>query len=191
MKINYITTNKFKVLVAKENLEPLGVEVEAKSIDCPEIQADTIEEVAKFSSKYASDFLGEDTLKNDSGIVIPALNGFPSAYSKYVDQTIGVDGILKLMDGVEEREAYFLEVLAYTEYGKEPVTFVSKTEGKLSKVKSGEFGWSWDFIFIPNGTDKTMANFPDEERWKFWDSSAYGKLCEYLKTKEQTHVKNK
>ena len=189
MKINYITTNKFKVLVAKENLEPLGVE--AKSIDCPEIQADTIEEVAKFSSKYASDFLGEDTLKNDSGIVIPALNGFPSAYSKYVDQTIGVDGILKLMDGVEEREAYFLEVLAYTEYGKEPVTFVSKTEGKLSKVKSGEFGWSWDFIFIPNGTDKTMANFPDEERWKFWDSSAYGKLCEYLKTKEQTHVKNK
>ena len=156
----------------------------AKSIDCPEIQADTIEEVAKFSSKYASDFLGEDTLKNDSGIVIPALNGFPSAYSKYVDQTIGVDGILKLMDGVEEREAYFLEVLAYTEYGKEPITFVSKTEGKLSKIKSGEFGWSWDFIFIPNGTDKTMANFPDEERWKFWDSSAYIQLCEYLKTKE-------
>ncbi len=191
MKINYITTNKFKVLVAKENLEPLGIEVEAKSIDCPEIQADTIEEVAKFSSKYASDFLGEDTLKNDSGIVIPALNGFPSAYSKYVDRTIGVDGILKLMEGVEEREAYFLEVLAYTEYGKEPVTFVSKTEGKLSKVKSGEFGWSWDFIFIPNGTNKTMANFPDEERWKFWDSSAYEKLCEYLKTKEQIRVKNK
>lgn len=41
----------------------------AKSIDCPEIQADTIEEVAKFSSKYASDFLKEDTLKNDFNLI--------------------------------------------------------------------------------------------------------------------------
>lgn len=183
MKINYITTNKFKVVVAKNILEPLGIEVEAKSIDCPEIQADTIEEVAKFSSKYASDFLHENTLKNDSGIVIPALKGFPSAYTKYVDETIGVDGVLKLMDGVEERDAYFIEVLAYTEYGKQPVAFISKTEGKLAKVKSGEFGWSWDFIFIPKGSDKTLANYPDDERWKFWDNSAYQELCNYLKEK--------
>lgn len=189
MKINYITTNKFKVLVAQENLEPLGIEVDAKSIDCPEIQADTIEEVAKFSSKYASDFLGEDTLKNDSGIVIPALNGFPSAYSKYVDQTLGIDGILKLMDGIEERNAYFLEVLAYTEYGKDPIVFTSKTEGTLSKVKTGEHGWSWDFIFIPKGCDQTLACYPDDERWKFWDNSAYTELCEYLK--ENKNVKSK
>ena len=40
--IKYITTNKFKVLVAKEDLEPLGFNVEAQCIDCPEFQADTI-----------------------------------------------------------------------------------------------------------------------------------------------------
>lgn len=181
MKINYITTNKFKVLVAKEILNPLGIEVEAKSIDCPEIQADTIEEVAKFSSKYASDVLQEDTLKNDSGLIIPALNGFPSAYTKYVEQTIGVDGVLKLMEGIENREAYFVEVLAYTKYGQEPVTFVSKTAGKLAKVKSGEFGWSWDFVFIPNGESKTLGCYPDNERWKFWDNTAYEQLSNYLK----------
>lgn len=182
-KIKYITTNKFKVVVAKENLEPIGFEVEAQSIDCPEIQADTIEEVAKFSSKYASDYLKEDTLKNDSGLVIPALNGFPATYAKYVEQTLDVDGILKLMDGVENREAYFLEVLAYTPYGEETVTFTSKTEGILAKVLSGENGWSWDFIFIPKGMDKTLACYPDDERWKFWDNSAYQQLAEYLKNK--------
>lgn len=182
-KINYITTNKFKVLVAKENLEPLGFDIVPKSINCPEIQADTIEEVAIFSSKYASDYLKEDTLKNDSGLVIPALDGFPSAYTKYVEQTIGEDGVLKLMDGIEEREAYFLEVLAYTEYGKETVTFTSKTEGTLAKTKSGTNGWSWDFIFIPKGCNKTMACYPDEERWKFWDNTAYKKLAEYLENK--------
>ncbi len=183
-KINYITGNEFKVKVAKGNLEPLGFEIVQKDINCPEIQADTIEEVAKYSSKYASDYLHENTLKNDSGIVIPALNGFPSAYSKYVDQTIGVDGVLKLMDGIEEREAYFLEVLAYTEYGKEPIVFTSKTEGTLAKVKSGDNGWSWDFIFVPKGQNKTMACFEDDERWKLWDESGYNKLAEYLKNKK-------
>lgn len=183
-KINYITTNKFKVKLAKENLEPLGFEICAQAIECPEIQADTIEEVAKYSSKYASNFLKEDTLKNDSGLVIPGLGGFPSAYTKYAEKTIGEDGVLKLMEGMENREAYFLEVLAYTEYGKETITFTSKTEGTIAKVKSGNDGWSWDFIFVPKNGDKTLASYPEDERWKFWDNKAYEQLAEYLSNKK-------
>lgn len=185
MKITYVTGNSFKVKLAKEVLEPLGIEIDNIKIDCPEIQADTIEEVSIFSSKYASDYLKCDTLKNDSGLVIPSLNGFPGAYTKYVEETIDVDGVLKLLDGQEDRYAYFLEVLAYTPYGKETVTFTSKTEGTLAKVKSGDNGWSWDFIFIPKGNDKTLACYTDDERWKFWDNSAYKKLAEYLKDKEK------
>lgn len=51
-KITYITGNEYKVVGAKGFLEPLGFGVEAKNIDCPEIQADTMEEVAKFSSHW-------------------------------------------------------------------------------------------------------------------------------------------
>ena len=105
MKIIYMTSNKFKLLLAKKVLEPIGIEVENKVIDCPEIQSDSIEEVAKFSSKYASKELQCDTLKNDSGLVIPALKGFPSAYTKYVEETITEDGILRLMEGVKDRSA--------------------------------------------------------------------------------------
>lgn len=88
------------------------------------------------------------------------------------------------MEGVENRDAYFLEVLAYTQYGEEPIIFTSKTEGTLAKVPSGENGWSWDFIFIPKGMDKTMACFSDDERWKLWDNSAYEQLADYLKRKK-------
>ncbi len=179
-KIVYITGNKFKILTAKKMLEPLGISVEAKKIDCPEIQADTIEEVAKYSSKYASDLLGITTLKNDSGLVIPSLNNFPSAYTKYVEDTIGEDGIIKLMEGIEDREAYFLEILAYTEHGGEPVTFISKTEGRISREKQGEYGWSYDKIFIPKGETKTLACFNDDERWKFWDETGYEELAKFL-----------
>jgi len=186
-KIVYVTSNKFKVLTAEKNLNPLGFEIEAKKINCPEIQADTIEEVANYSSKYASDALKCNTLKNDSGLVIPALKGFPGPYTHYIEDTITEDGILKLMEGIEDREAYFVEVLSYTEYEKEPVAFISKTEGTISTEKKGEFGWSFDRIFIPKGQTKTLAEFPDEERWKFWDEKAYTQLADSLK-KEKTKI---
>ena len=37
-----MTSNKFKLLLAKKVLEPIGIEVENKVIDCPEIQSDSI-----------------------------------------------------------------------------------------------------------------------------------------------------
>lgn len=183
MKLIYCTGNKFKLDMAQKILGPLGFEVEGKKMDLPEIQANSIEEVAKYSSKYASEKLNLSTLKNDSGLVIPALNNFPSAYTKYVEETITEDGILKLMEGIENREAYFLEVLAYTEVGKEPVVFVSKTEGSIALKKEGEFGWSYDKIFIPKGQTKPMACFPDDERWKFWADDAYLKMADFIKNK--------
>ena len=184
MKIIYMTSNKFKLLLAKKVLEPIGIEVENKVIDCPEIQSDSIEEVAKFSSKYASKELQCDTLKNDSGLVIPALKGFPSTYSKYVEETITEDGILRLMEGVKDRSAYFLEVLAYTEFNKEPIVFVSKTVGSIAYEKSGKNGWGFDKIFIPDGEDRTLACFSDDQRWKFWDDSGYKEFAAYLKAKK-------
>jgi XTP/dITP diphosphohydrolase len=104
----YVTGNKAKIDSAKQLLEPLGINVIQNKVECIEIQADTIEEVAKFSSKYASDILKTNVLKNDCGLIVPALNGFPSAYTHYVEDTLTEDGMLKLMQGVENREAYFL-----------------------------------------------------------------------------------
>ena len=121
--------------------------------------------------------------------MIPALNGFPGPYTHYVEDTLTKDGILKLMDGIENREAYFIEVLAYTELEKEPVVFVSKTKGSIAYEKSGEFGWSYDKIFIPYGEEKTLSNFSDDERWKFWDDTAYEKLAEHLNSKNKVRKK--
>ena len=183
-EITYVTGNWAKIASAKQTLEPLGFKINNIKMDTIEIQADTMEEVAKYSAKYASDKLKCNVLKNDSGLVIPALNGFPGPYTHYADDTIGEDGILKLMTGIEDRYAYFIEALAYCEYGKEPIVIVSKTEGKIAYEKSGEYGWSWDFIFIPKGQTKTMANFKDEDRWNLRNNNGYLKLAEYLENKE-------
>ena len=35
-------------------------------------------------------------------------------------------------------------------------------------------------IIIPDGEEKTLGNFPDEERWNFWNLDSYKKLVDYL-----------
>ncbi len=181
MIIKYVTGNWAKIKSAKQVLEPLGYEVEQIKMEVPEIQSDSIEEVAKFSAKWASDKLKATVIKNDSGLCIDALNSFPGPYTHYVQDTLTEDGVLKLLEGVENRKAHFEEVLAYCEYGKEPIVFKARTEGSIAKEKSGKYGWSWDFIFVPEGETKTLGNFEDEIRFGFWDLEYYNKLVEYLK----------
>lgn len=180
MKITLVTGNWAKLAQAKEILEPLGHEITNVKMDTPEIQADSVEEVAAYSAKWASEQLKCSVVKNDTGIMIDALGGFPAAYTHYVGDTIGIDGILKLMKGIENRKARFIQALAFCEYGKEPVVFNSITEGTISKRKSGKYGWSYDFIFIPEGQEKTLGNFPDEKRFKLWNDTGYQQLINYL-----------
>ena len=181
MKITYVTGNWAKIESAKQTLGPLGIEIDNIKIDVPELQDDSIENVAKYSAKWASQELKCDVLKNDSGLCIDALNGFPGPYTHYVDDTLGEDKILKLLEGEENRNAYFIEVLAYCKYNEEPITFTSITKGTIAKEKQGEYGWSWDFIFIPEGQTKTLGCFEDNERFKLWNNDAYLKLANYLK----------
>lgn len=184
MKITYITGNKAKIDSAKMYLEPLGIEVDNKKLDIDEIQRDTCEEVVSKSVEEAYKILNRPVLKNDSGLFIDALNGFPGVYTHYVDDTIGEDGILKLMEGKTNRKARFIEVYAYKENDKPPVLFKSVTEGKITREKSGEYGWSFDFIFKPAGSSKTLGCFEDKERYKLWDDTGLKELANYIKEKE-------
>lgn len=181
-QIIYVTGNKLKVdylnSVLGEEFDIVG-----KKIDCPEIQADNVEDVARFSAKWASEKLGKNVLKNDSGLIIPVLNGFPSAYTKYVEETLGPEGILDLMKEKENRHAYYLDAFAYCELGKEPVVFFSKTNGKISLELSGDFGHGYDKIFIPEGKSVTMGNLQYEEFLKCFDNTGALQLAKHLKNK--------
>ena len=187
-KITYVTGNWAKIASAKKALEPLGYEVDNIKMETPEIQADDVTDVAKYSAKWASEKLNTAVLKNDSGLFVKSLKGFPGVYTHYADDTIGEDGLLKLMEGIEDREAYFKESIAYCEPGEEPIVFEGLTKGKIATEKSGTYGWCWDFVFIPEGEEKTLGCFPDEERWDFWSLDAYKNLVTYLENKDKENT---
>ena len=179
-KITYITCNWAKIASARQTLEPLGYIVDNIKLDTPEIQADDVTEVAKYSAKWAAEKLNIPVLKNDTGLFVNALKGFPGVYTHYATDTIGETGLLKLLEESNDRSAYFKESIAYCEPGKDPVIFEGITKGRIDTKKSGTYGMTWDSVFIPESEEKTLACFPDEERWNFWSVDAYKELARYL-----------
>lgn len=183
MEIVYVTGNKGKVDLINLIYKDMDINVVQENIETPEIQDMDCREVAKYSAKYAANLLNKPVLKNDSGLVIEALNGFPGAFSKFTEETLGESGFLKLMEGKENRKCYWIEALAYCEPGLEPVVFESLTYGSIAKEAKGDRGYPYDKIYIPDGDTRTFAEMTEEEQLKCFDNKAYLAVLDYIKTK--------
>ena len=129
MKIYYVTSNELKVKLARKIFEDYGIEVIQKNFEIPEIQSLDCKEVAEFSALYASSTFGIPVLKNDSGLSIDALGGFPGALAKYAEDTIKAEGYIKLLRGVKNRKAHWTEVLSFATPDGEVVSFESLSYG--------------------------------------------------------------
>lgn len=182
-KIYFVTGNKEKVMILRGVFKNSGFNIIQKKFECPEIQDEDVIQIAKFSAKWATEKIGKPIIKNDCGLIIEAYDGFPGFTAKFAEKWLKADGFLKLMKGESNRKMRYVDVTAYCEPGKEPVVFTSETQGIMSTKKSGSHGWELDYIFIVNGRDKTMANYPDEERVKLLNDEHYKKLLKYLKTR--------
>ncbi len=182
-QIYFVTGNKEKVMILQNALSDSGIEIKQVKMECPEIQDEDVIEVAKFSAKWAADKLKHPAIKNDCGLIIESLNGFPGFATKYVEKWLKADGFLKLMKGIKDRRMKYVDVTAYCEPGKEPIAFISETKGCMSEEKSGKYGWELDYIFIVEGDKKTMANYPDEDRVKLLNDKHYHNLLDFLRGK--------
>lgn len=179
--IMFITRNKEKLAIANNALKGLDIKIVGQKIDCPEIQKDDNEDIAKYSAKYASEYTKNDVIKSDSGFYIEELQGFPGPYAEYVERKLDAQDIINLMNGKENRKAYYKDVLAYCKFGNEPIIFTTYTYGTISLYVDGNYGYNFDRIFICDGDTQTMANFQQEQRIKKYSNDNWIKLYEYLK----------
>ena len=105
----------------------------------------------------------------DAGFYIPSLNGFPRAFVNFALDTIGIEGILKLVED-KERTCEFRQCLVYTD-GENSKFFESSAPGTLAKEKRGEmkeYLWSkLGLIFVPKNYNKTLAELTQEEYAQF------------------------
>ena len=166
MKLYFVTGNSGKFKEVKEKLLPLGFEVVQHDIGYPEIQAESLEEVAQYGVEYLEDKIDQPFIIEDAGLFIEVLKGFPGVYSSYVFYKIGLRGILKLLDGKDksDRKAVFRSVIAYKEPDVKPILFVGECYGTISNKEIGTHGFGYDPIFIPDGDTRTFGQMSVSEK---------------------------
>lgn len=163
----FITSNKGKFKEAVQKLQPFGYKVLQHNLGYPEIQADSLEEVVKSGVLHIQERFDKPFIIEDAGLFIEALQGFPGVYSKYVFFTIGLPGILRLLDGQENRNAVFRSVFAYKEPVSEPVIIVGECTGVIAQHERGHHGFGYDPLFIPENGTETFGEMGIEEKNQF------------------------
>ncbi len=148
-------------------LGPHGIEVVQDPRGYPEVQADTLEEVARSGAEHLlRTGLAPPFVLEDSGLFVGALKGFPGVYSRHTLDTIGCSGLLKLMEGFEKemRGAAFRTVLAYVDAAGATHLFDGACKGRIAERAAGAGGFGFDAVFCPEGTSRTFAEMAPQEK---------------------------
>ncbi|WP_114576904.1 RdgB/HAM1 family non-canonical purine NTP pyrophosphatase [Saliphagus sp. LR7] len=159
MTVRFVTGNEGKVREAGEYLTEA---VEQVDYDYPEIQADDVGVIASRGAREAFADLGgeEGVVVDDTGLSVEALGGFPGPYSAYVEDTLGIEAIPRLLEDDADRRARFRTVVAYAD-GEGVETFEGSVGGTIVSPR-GEDGFGYDPVFEYDG--RTFAEMSTAEK---------------------------
>jgi len=161
MVVTFVTSNPGKVVEARRIFGEFGLSVRWCRRELPEPQSDRLEDVVRAKLRAASR-PGRSTVVEDSGLFVPSLTGFPGVYSRYVYDTIGLRGVLRLVAG-RPRQAEFRAVAGY-QRSRNVLVSVGRVEGTLAARPRGNGGFGYDPVFIPVGESRTFAEMSPVEK---------------------------
>lgn len=157
--LTFITGNSTKV---EQLAKYLHVPIEQKKLDIPEIQSLDVEEVATEKAKVAYAMLGTPVLVEDTALSFQALNGLPGPLVKWFLESIGNDGLTKLLLGYENRDALAETCFAICDESGVHL-FKGACKGTVADTPRGD-GYGWDPVFISTGSKLTWAEFDTAEQ---------------------------
>jgi len=136
----------------------------------PEETGATFEQNAIAKAGYYSGFTGELVFADDSGLVVPALSGAPGIYSsRYAgpDATSERNNALLLrnLQDVEDRSAYFVCVVALARAGTVLTTCRGAVEGRILHHFSGVHGFGYDPLFFYPPFNASFGDLDDRKKF--------------------------
>ena len=136
---------------------------------------------ARAYATYFEDEMGEkvSVLADDSGVVVPALDGAPGLYSarSCVDKPNDIDqntaNNQKLQQALstkpdDERRAFYYCCLVLLRHKTDPTPIIAEGRwyGEIIREARGEGGFGYDPFFLPNGSTQTAAEMAMHEKNK-------------------------
>ncbi len=139
----------------------------------PEEDADTFAGNALIKAMAAHNACGFAALADDSGLEVDALDGRPGVYSaRYAGEHGNDDAnnakVLAELEGTadEQRSARFVCALAFVDDDGSVTTAHGTIEGRIAHGLSGEGGFGYDPMFLPEefGFTKSLAEVSQAEK---------------------------
>jgi len=130
---------------------------------------DTFDENAYKKSSFTARVLGFPALADDSGLLVPALDGAPGVHSarwageKATDEE-KCKKLLKELDGVSDRRAVFECVISIAVPDGPALTYEARCEGEILTAPRGKNGFGYDPVFYYAPFGKTFAEISREKK---------------------------
>jgi XTP/dITP diphosphohydrolase len=168
------TRNAGKVTELRAFLK--GIDVELQTVadlaeqppDPPEDAPTYVENAISKALAYAR-ATGIDTIADDSGLEVDALGGAPGVRSRrYFGEDVASSDrnrmLLALLDGVTNRTARFVAVIALAQPDGRTETFDGEVRGEIAEAPRGREGFGYDPVFVVENDGRTMAELSEPEK---------------------------
>lgn len=161
--VKFVTGNQNKL---KEMQAIVGdtVFVESVKIDLPELQGATPDDISKAKVRLAFEKVGEPVLIEDTSLCFEAMGGLPGPYVKWFFDTLGNEGLVKMLHDFPDKSANALCIFAYWDGVMEsPILFKGITSGEII-MPIGNSGFGWDPIFKDVDSGLTFGQMDAEQK---------------------------
>ena len=185
----FASNNQHKVeeilSVIGDNYKIVTLQEAGIDIDIPEPH-DTIEANASEKSTTIYKLTHQNCFGDDTGLEVEALNGEPGVKSaRYAGETrsfdANIDKLLSKLGDNKNRNAQFKTVISLMWSGEEYL-FEGIVKGQIINERRGSYGFGYDPVFVPEGSNKSFGEMPLEEKNLFSHRKrATDKLIEFLK----------
>ena len=183
LSVTFVTTNLHKFEEVSDVLKAYPVKLVHLNQSYQENHDASLEEIAKDAAQKLAEKYQKPIVVEDTGLFFEAYPNFPGALPKFVFQTLGYKGIMKLLAG-ESRAAYFKTVAGFCEPGENPMLFEGIMKGTITEeiFDTDKDVMPYDRIFIPNGYTKTISRMTLAEKNSFSQrAQAFHAFGEYIK----------
>ncbi|MDR3204596.1 MAG: RdgB/HAM1 family non-canonical purine NTP pyrophosphatase [Deltaproteobacteria bacterium] len=175
-KILLASSNVGKIEEFKSLGPPLGLEFltlnqfNSLSLAPPIERGSSFLENALIKARYYAQAFKTAAAADDSGLCVLALNGAPGLGSARfggpnLDDRARCLQLLKLMESISDRRAYFYSIVALVRYDSPGYLFWDGyLDGLITEKIEGDYGFGYDPIFKPLGSELTLAQISIEEK---------------------------
>ena len=178
--MKYLTFITGNVNKAEQLSRYLSFSVSHTKLDIPEIQSLDLEVVATKKAKAAYAIIGTPVLVEDTALTFEALNGLPGTLIKWFFESIGNEGLVKILTGYENRNAVAKTCFALCDENGVQL-FLGECKGSVPNSPRGDSDFGWNPVFIPEGESLTWAEMtPDQSAVTSMRKKAIEKLQKYL-----------